>query len=125
MRTLKIVPFLLLIMVSAISFTSYASTQTIVSIKKITTITGADAEGFKKIFGDVSVSSPELSIQCGNKNSCEITTSRAGFSGELAKQLLNGRKDVVFLSDNKKFKVHCGEAGVTYCNISQEDGILK
>jgi hypothetical protein len=124
MRTFKSIQVLLLIIISSISISSYADSQTIVSIKKITTITGSDAERFKKLFGEASLTNPELSIQCGKK-SCEITTSRAGFSGEIAKQLLNGRKDVVFLSENQKFKLHCGEAGAPFCNITQEDGVLK
>ena len=65
-----------------------------------------------------------MTIQC-IKKSCEITTTRSGFSGELARHLLDGRKEVSFLSDNKKFKLQCGEASVPYCNISQEDAILK
>ncbi|MDQ2995000.1 MAG: hypothetical protein M3R00_08705 [Pseudomonadota bacterium] len=123
MRILKIAHILPLT-ISIFSVSGYADTQTIVSIKKITTISGSELENFKKIFGEASISSPEFSIHC-DKKSCEITTTRSGISGEIAKQLLNGRKDLVFSSDNKKFKLHCGEASVHYCNITQDDGILK
>lgn len=122
MRALSI---LLILALSTVSISTYADAQTIVSIKKITTISGSDAERFKKLFGnELSASNPAMTIQC-SKKSCEISTTRSGFSGELARHLLDGRKEVSFLSDNKKFKLQCGEASVPYCNISQEDAILK
>lgn len=122
---MRVLPILLILALSTISINSYADAQTIVSIKKITTISGADADRFKKLFGnELSASNPAMTIQC-TKRSCEITTTHAGFSGELARHLLDGRKEVSFLSDNKKFKLQCGEAKVPYCNISQEDAILK
>jgi hypothetical protein len=124
MRKLKVVQLLLVMALSSMSSALYADAHTVVSIKKITTITGSDADRFKNVFSDVALLGPELSIQCGKK-SCEITTSRAGFSGGLAKQLLNGRKEAVFLSENNKFKLQCGESGVPFCNVTQKDGILE
>ena len=125
MRAFKITNLLLMVVFSSISLNSYADAQTILSIKKITTISGSDAARFKKLFGnDLFASNPAMTIQC-TKKSCEITTTRAGFSGELARHLLDGRKEISFLSDNKKFKLQCGDASVPYCNISQEEAILK
>lgn len=124
MQLTKSLQLLALISMSIFSFSSLADTHTIVSIKKTTTINGTDAEGFKKIFGDTSISTSELSIQCG-KNSCEITTARSGFSGDLAKQLLKGRKEAVFVSENEKFKLQCGISNIPFCNVIQQDGILR
>ena len=81
MRALSI---LLILALSTVSISTYADAQTIVSIKKITTISGSDAERFKKLFGnELSASNPAMTIQC-SKKSCEISTTRSGFSGELA-----------------------------------------
>ena len=125
MQYFKVSAFLLGVSLSAISLNSLANASTILNITKTTTITGSDAERFKKLFGEeLSASNPALNIQC-NKKSCVIVSTHSGFSGELAKHLLNGRKEVLFLSDNKKFKLQCGEANVSYCNVSQEDAILK
>ena len=51
---MRILPTLLILALSAISINSYADAQTIVSIKKITTISGADADRFKKLFDEPS-----------------------------------------------------------------------
>lgn len=125
MRTFTLSSVLLAVLLSAISLNSYADAQTTVSIKKITTLSGSDADRFKKTFGPmVSASNPVSTIQCGKK-SCVVSTSRSGFSGELARHLLNGRKEVVFSSENKKFKLQCGEAKVPFCNVTQDDAVLK
>ena len=76
---MRILPTLLILALSAISINSFADAQTIVSIKKITTISGADADRFKNLFGnELSASNPAMTIQC-TKKSCEITTTRSGF----------------------------------------------
>ncbi len=124
MQLIKSFQILTLASLSLFSISCLADTHTIVSIKKITIINGADAEGFKKVFGEASISNAEFSIRCG-KQSCEITASRSGFSGDLAKQLLKGRKEAVFVSENEKFKLQCGITNVPFCNVIQRDGILR
>jgi hypothetical protein len=125
MRAFTLVNVLAVVFLSSMSLNSYADAQNIVSIKKITTLSGSDAHRFKKLFGEnLSASNRVITIEC-NKKTCEITTIRSGFADELAKHLLNGRKQITYQSDNKKFKLQCGEAGVAYCNVSQEDAILK
>ncbi len=124
MKLVKVLQILTLATLCSVSFSCLADTHTVVSIKKITTLTGSDAERFKKIFNVSSISTPEFSIHTNNK-SCEISASRAGFSGELAKQLLNGRKYAVFVSENEKFKLQCGISNVPFCNVIQRSGILE
>lgn len=123
MNLIKSLQLLALASISFISFSCHADTHTVVSLKKITTLTGSDAEGFKKVFGDASISTPEFSIHC-SKKSCEIIATRAGFSGNLANQLLNSRKEAVFVSENEKFKLQCGISKNPFCNVIQRDGIL-
>ena len=78
MRVLRIAN-ILFILAQVNILNSFADSQTIVSIKKITTISGSDAERFKKLFGnELSASNPAMTIQC-IKKSCEITTTRSVF----------------------------------------------
>lgn len=124
MKLVKSLQILTLGLLSILSFSGLAETNTLVSIKKITTLTGIDAEGFQKVFGTASFSTPDFSIHT-TKQSCVISTSRAGFSGELAKKLLSGRKEAVFVSENEKFKLQCGVSNVPFCNVIQRNGILE
>lgn len=121
---MKLLKVLLVLTLSSLSLSGLAETNTVVSIKKITTLTGTDADGFQKVFGSASISTPDFSIHT-TKQSCEISASRAGFSGELAKKLLSGRKEAVFVSKNEKFKLQCGISNVPFCNVIQRNGILE
>ncbi len=100
-----------------------ANTSTEVTITKTTTLTGVDAANFSKVFGDDLSGYSKLKFNC-EKNKCQILATKAGFSGELAKQLLHKRDSAKFTSADKTFTLACARTSVSYCNVIQKDAVL-
>lgn len=101
-----------------------ASTQNSLKIIKRTTLTGKDAARFSHKFGTRVLGNHSLNYNC-KSGTCIIYNSRNGFTGKIAKQLLNKRKAVKFVSTDKSFTLECGKSPIAYCNIIQKKVVLN
>jgi len=104
----------------------YAATTTTLNIIKTTTLTDDDAAKFVETFGTQFEGDKRFTFNC-HDDECVVQTSVTGFSGDMAEKLLNGRADVSFQDEDKKFKMHCGIYKETtyFCNVIQHGAVLN
>ena len=116
--------YTVLVVVLCFSFTPlYAKTVTRMTITKVTTLTGKDAQAFRQVYGKDFIGDERLSYNC-NGDMCQVVATIAGFKGSLAERVLHGRKTANYTSMDEKFSLHCGKTTVFFCNVSQRGAVL-
>lgn len=121
MKKLKLLMVLSLVLVGVLA---NAATTTTAILTKATTLTANDAAEFQKTFGKGFSDHSGFSFKCKN-NKCTVVSTKAGFSGNTATSLLNGRKVANFSSADKNFQLSCGQSSVSFCNVVQKAAILQ
>ena len=112
--------------------TGFAKVQTEVIITKTSTLSGEEARQFTNTFGHQFEGDQRFHFHCltqdASTTTCKITTTKGGFSGELATALLRGRESAVFRSQDGNFRLHCGiyhgNTAVSFCNVTQKKAVL-
>jgi len=103
---------------------AYASTSTLLTITKTTTLRGKDANEFVHLFGKYLEGNNTFIYIC-KKGKCQIAATKDGFRGKLAEKILHQRKAVKFVSKDKRFVLACGRTSVAYCSVIQKNAILS